>query len=349
LSVEEISVLIVSWREPRETLAAVESLAEARHRIPDGGPRVSLVVVDNDGGLGRDELLARWPDANLLVNQRNRGFGPAANQAASVARGDVLLILNPDARPEGEPFSEIARAFDLHSGVVAVAPRLLDVVQSPKSKVQSSRTGLAPPGREDQFTFQLRRLPRLRDDARELLLIDHLAPDSRSRRRFRYADRDPEAPLEVEQPAAAALAVRRSVFRDVGGFDEHFAPAWFEDVELCARLLERGTILYWPAARFRHRGGAAAEKMGYARFLPAYYRNAIRYRRQRYRPGARAAYRALLAAGMVLRLAALALRRPPRPRREAAAAYLRTLGIALRPLPSGKSRGEGGQFARDRT
>lgn len=328
--VREITVVLVSWKDAGESLAAVGSLAQARQRVLPEGPRTSLVVVDNDGGaLDAAALSTRWPGSMLLVNETNRGFGPAVNQAAKVAKGDVLLLVNPDARAEGEPFGAIARAFDENPGAVAVAPRLIDDVQGPASRVQGARTALAPPGREDQFTFQLRRLPRLADDARELLLIDHVAPDSRSRRRFRYADRDPDAPLEVEQPAAAALAVRKSAFEDIGGFDERFVPAWFEDVDLCARLLERGPILYWPAARFLHRGGAASEALGYARFLPAYYRNAILYRRRRYRLPARAAYRGLLAAGMVLRLAALPLRRPPRGREEAALAYLRVLGVAL--------------------
>jgi GT2 family glycosyltransferase len=325
--VREITAVLVSWRDGPETIAAVESLADARSRVGPDGPEVSLVVVDNGGGaLDRGELLARWPGATLLVNGTNRGFGPAVNQAAAAASGDVLLILNPDTRAEGEPFSEIARGFASENGVVAVAPRLVDLTEAPRFL----HGRLAPPGSEDQFTFQLRRLPRLRDDARELLLFDHVAPNNRFRRRFRYAERDPEAPLEVEQPAASALAVRADVYRAVGGFDETLAPAWFEDVDLCARLHERGTILYWPAARFGHRGGAAAEKLGYARFLPMYYGNAIRYRRRRYRPAARLGYRALLAAGMLLRLAALPLRpRPPRPRRVSARAYLETLSIAL--------------------
>lgn len=317
-----ITAILVSWRDTGDTLAAVESLARARKAAGSGGAAVSLVLVDNDGGaIGRDELRARWPDATLLVNAENRGFGPAVNQAAAAAQGDILLLVNPDARAEGDAFTEIARAFAARPDAVAVAPRLVDDAPS---------TGrLAPPGTEDQFTFQLRRLPRLGDDARELLLFDHLAPNSRARRRFRYADRDPEAPADVEQPAAAVLAIRAAAFRDVGGFDEGFAPAWFEDVDLCARLLERGAIVYWPAARFRHAGGRSAEALGYARFLPLYYRNAIRYRLKRYSAPARAGYRALLAAGMLLRLAALPLRRSPRPRGESARAYLRTLGIAV--------------------
>lgn len=328
-AVREVDVVIVSWRNPAETLAAIDSVAEARRRIPPNGPRVSLVVVDNAGGaLDRSSLLARWPGATLLVNAENRGFGPGVNQAAALAKGEVLLLLNPDTRAEEEPFSEIVRAFDENPRIVAIAPRLLDEVRSPIFDAPSGRR-LAPPGSEDQFTFQLRRLPRLLDDARELLLLDHLAPNSGARRRFRYADRDPGRPLEIEQPAAAALAIRTSDFRAVGGFDESFVPAWFEDVDLCARLLERGPILYWPAARFRHRGGGSAEELGYARFLPTYYENAIRYRRHRYGVASRVAYRGLLALGMLLRLAVLPFRRLPRSRREAALAYATTLRLAL--------------------
>lgn len=321
--VREIRIVLVSWRDADDTVAAIESLAGARRQMAPGGPRVSLVVVDNGGGLRRDAVLAAWPDATVLVNETNHGFGPAANQGAQAPGGDVLLFLNPDTRAVGEPLRAIAEAFDSRPDAVAVAPRLVDDVGS------GAGSRLAPPARENQFTFQLRRLPRLADDARELLLLDHVAPNNRGRRRFRYADRDPDSPLEVEQAAGAALAVRRDAFERAGGFDERFAPAWFEDVDLCARLAPQGAILYWPAARFRHRGGASSGELGYGRFLPIYYQNALLYRRGRYGSAARLAYRALLASGMTLRLLALPFRRPPRSRAESARAYLRVLALSL--------------------
>jgi GT2 family glycosyltransferase len=329
--VREITAILVSWNDAEDLIASVSSLADARRRIPSGGPRVSLSVVDNGGTLDCQRVLALWPEASVLVNESNRGFGPAGNQAAQAAPGDVLLFLNPDTQAESDPFSEIARAFDTHPEAVAVAPRLVNFgssgseIQNPKSRI-----ALAAPDREDQFTFQLRRLPTLSGDARELFLLDHLWPNNRWRRRFRYADSGREAPFEVEQAAAAALAVRRSVFARAGGYDPRFVPAWFEDVDLSARLLREGRILYWPAARFRHRGGVSSQALGYAHFLPVYYRNAILYRRLHYPLPARLAYRPVLAAGMLLRLLALPFRRSvPRPRGESARAYLSTLALAL--------------------
>jgi N-acetylglucosaminyl-diphospho-decaprenol L-rhamnosyltransferase len=337
MPVREITAILVSWNDAEDLRAAVHSLAQARCRMPEGGPRVSLLVVDNGGGL-RDHagILSAWPGATILVNEENRGFGPAGNQAADRAPGDVILFLNPDTRAEGDPFSEIARGFDATPDAVALAPRLLDFEDPPSSAQssivnrQSSIPLLSSPDREDQFTFQLRRFPNLASDARELLLIDHIAPNNHGRRRARYADVGRAAPFEVEQAAAAALAVRKSVFQRLHGFDARFVPAWFEDVDLCSRLVREGKILYWPEARFRHRGGVSSAALGYGRFLPIFYRNALLYRRLHYGRGARLAYRPLLAAGMLLRLAALPFRlRVPRSRRESARAYVSTLAVAL--------------------
>jgi GT2 family glycosyltransferase len=333
--VREITAIIVSWNDEGDLLAAVRSLAEARCRMPAGGPRVSLTIVDNGGGVqDQAEILSLWPDGSILVNDANRGFGPAANHAADLAAGDALLFLNPDTRAEGDPFSEIARGFDAHPEAVALAPRLLDFENEPQSTIDNRQSTsdrpLSPPDREDQFTFQLRRFPNLASDARELLLADHFVPNNRGRRRARYADFARTVPFEVEQAAAAALAVRKNVFRRLGGFDTRFVPAWFEDVDLCARLIREGKILFWPEARFRHRGGVSSSALGYARFLPIYYRNALRYRRLHYGRAARLLYRPLLAAGMLLRLAALPFRPTvPRPRTESARAYFATLAVAL--------------------
>jgi GT2 family glycosyltransferase len=334
--VREITIVLVSWNDAGDLLPAVRSLAEARCRM-SGGLRVSLVVVENGSSIPAAEIQSLWPGASILVNETNRGFGPAANQAADHATGDVLLFLNPDTRAEGDPFSAIARALDANPEAVALAPRLLDFeeadpprqskIQNPKSKIGLR---LSPPDREDQFTFQLRRFPNLASDARELLLVDHLAPNNPGRRRARYADLERDNAFEVEQAAAAALVVRRSVFRRLGGFDGRFVPAWFEDVDLCARLAREGKTLFWPEARFRHRGGVSSSALGYARFLPIYYRNGLRYRRLHYGAAARLLYRPLLAAGMLLRLAALPFRpAPPRPRRDSARAYVSTLAVAL--------------------
>lgn len=313
-----VSVVIVAWECGEELLRCVRSLASARSRVGADGPAIELVVVDNAShDLAEAELRAEWPDLCLLRNSANRGFGPACNQGAAQARGDILLYLNPDTVAVDDPFSPIVDAFASSPAVVAAAPRLIDT---------DAGAG------ESQESFQLRHLPTLGQAARELLLFDKAFPRNRWLRRDRYLDADRRQPFEVEQPAAAALAVRRDVFLALGGFDESFVPAWFEDVDVCTRLRSAGRIVFWPASSFVHAGGISARHLGYDAFLPIYYANARRYWRKHHGRVAALLYRLLLVKGMGLRLALLPLRRiVPRPRREAARAYARVLREALVP------------------
>jgi N-acetylglucosaminyl-diphospho-decaprenol L-rhamnosyltransferase len=275
-------------------------------------PSPELIVVDN-GSLDFPAagVVAAWPEATIIRNPSNRGFGPGANQGVAAAAGDIVLLLNPDTRAEDNPLTPLLQAFAEHPDAVAVAPRLLESQSAPSQGLH---------------VHQLRRLPTLGHVARQMLLFDRAFPRNRWLAWDRYLDRDRERPFEVEQPAAAALAVRREAFVGVGGFDETFIPAWFEDVDLCARLLMHGRILYWPASRFGHGGGAAAATLGYDQFLPIYYRNAIRFWRKHHGVWAAFAYRALVCAGMVLRLlAGLLGARVPASKSQALVANLRVL------------------------
>ncbi|HYO15800.1 MAG TPA: hypothetical protein VE685_21585, partial [Thermoanaerobaculia bacterium] len=136
----------------------------------------------------------------------------------------------------------------------------------------------------------------------------------------------------VEQPAAAALAFRREALAAVGGFDDGFHPAWFEDVDLARRLAGAGLVLrYWPAARFRHGLGSTVPGLGYGPFLWIYYRNLTRYLRKHHGRAWALAARMALVAGIAVRLLALPLRRPQRARSrgEAARGLLLVLAGAL--------------------
>lgn len=307
-----VSILLVTWEPGEELLACLESLAVARRGCSVG---LELVVVDNGSQrFPAARVRELWPDAVVIANADNRGFGPAVNQASLVASGQVLLLLNPDTRVCGDPFAPLVEAF-ASPDVVAVAPRLVETGETDDV---------------EQEVFQLRHLPTVGASLRELWLIDRIWPDNRWLRDDRYLDHDRTLSFDVEQPAAAALAVRRTAFATVGGMDESFRPAWYEDVDLCARLGRLGRLAYWPRATFEHVGGVSARRLGYDRFLPIIYRNACRYWHKHHGVAGALAYRLLLATGMLLRLLVLPLRRKvPRPRAEAARAYLRALAVAL--------------------
>jgi GT2 family glycosyltransferase len=287
-------------REPAPVLAGIavhwrdeEGLAGLYRAWPAGDPRFELVVVDN-GDDGRLPPPPPGDGVRLLRPGRNLGFAGGANAGAAAARAPLLLFLNPDAWPEPGALDALVAGFAAHPEAAGLAPRLVG------------------PGGAPQTAWQLRPLP----GAGRLLAQTVFLPAGGGPRR------EPPAGARVGQPAAAALALRRDAFAAVGGFDAAFHPAWFEDVDLAARLAAAGgTLLYWPAAAFRHRLGATVPALGYGRFLWCYYRNLVRYLGKHHGRAAALAARALLPPAALLRLVLLPCRRPRRAggRREAAA------------------------------
>jgi GT2 family glycosyltransferase len=261
-------------------------------------PRFELLVVDNGSS-------APLPSEALVIRPgRNLGFAGGANAGAAAARGEILLILNPDAVPEEGALERLLEGFAAHPEAAGLAPRLLG------------------PAGEPQAAWQLRRLP----TAWQCVLQTVAAPDLSAGRT------EPPAGTPIEQPAAAALALRRDAFEAVGGFDAGFHPAWFEDVDLARRLRAAGlSILYWPAARFRHRLGSTVPRLGYGPFLFIYYRNLTRYLAKHHGKRWAVVARAALVPGVALRLLLLPFRRPRRAasRREALGGLLAVLAGAL--------------------
>ncbi len=89
-----LSVLIVSWNSRAELARTLPAL------LPELGEGDELIVVDNDSADGTPEAVAaRAPAARLLRSGRNAGFAAACNEGAAQARGELLVILNPDAAP----------------------------------------------------------------------------------------------------------------------------------------------------------------------------------------------------------------------------------------------------------
>ena len=242
-------------------------------------PRFELIVVDN-GSSGPLEL----GPARLVKPKDNLGFGGGANAGAAEARSPILLILNPDAIPEEGALDRLLEGFEAFPDAAGLAPKLVG------------------PGGESQAGWQLRRLP-----SPWRLLIQAFpfvgTPE----------EDEPESGAAIEQPAAAALALRRDAFESVGGFDAGFHPAWFEDVDLALRMKKARLVLrYWPAAVFRHGLGSTVPGLGYGRFLWIYYKNLTRYLRKHHGPLWPLAARIALIPGVLIRLLLLPLRRPRR-------------------------------------
>lgn len=279
-----LSAVVVHWRNEAE-------VDELMAQWPDD-PRLELLVVDNSGSLPDAQPVDR-PRVRWLRPEKNLGFGGGANAGIRAATGEWVLILNPDITPEEGAWEALLDACATYEDAAGLAPALLNVDGS------------------SQCRWQLQPLP----SAGALILQTLFLGGQRGPRE------EPAAGSLVEQPAAAALALRRSVLQELGGFDEGFFPAWFEDVDLAKRLAERGHILrYAPQARFVHATGGSVPALGYGPFLWIYYRNLEIYLERHHSALWLLVTRLTLPVAMAARLAVLPLRKPKRARSKKAAA-----------------------------
>jgi hypothetical protein len=274
-----VDAVVVRWRGGDEVARCLRAL------LDHGGAALGRVVLvdsgSGDGGVER--LAAAFPAVRVLALSENRSFAWAAGQGVAAGDAPLVLLLNPD--------TEVAAgAVDALVAFVAERPDAAGAVPL-----------LEGPDGAPQLCWQLRQLP----------TAWRLASGRPGRRQYGVA---PAAPAPVEQPAAAAWLVRRSVWEALGGLDPAFAPAWWEDVDLCARLRQRvGTPGFpaaegfWvvPAARVLHAGGSSVASLGESAFRVAFHRNLLRYAR-RHHPRAAG----WIAAGLRVSLLARAVARP---------------------------------------
>lgn len=294
----EILTIIVTWNSARVIRACLESL---------GGEPTEILVVDNASSDNTVALVrSALPEAILLAQEKNLGFAAAVNAAVRATRQPFLLLLNPDAILQPGAIASLGATLKEHLRAAAVGGLLVD-----------------PQGRPQQG-FYARRFPTLTAMIFEALLLNRLWPANPVNRSYRCFDLDPTTAAEVDQPAGAFLLLRRSALEQVGLLDEQFHPLWFEDVDLCRRLRRAGfEIRYCPQSRAIHTGAHSLELMPEAQVQQYWYRNLLRYFAKHHGMVETALLRLAVASGMLIRLVAVAVARPPRgtARGEAARAY----------------------------
>jgi N-acetylglucosaminyl-diphospho-decaprenol L-rhamnosyltransferase len=274
-----ISIVIVNWNSGRLLQRCVQSLLK-------NAAGCQIVVVDNasaDSSLLFAESI-HSADLSILRNQQNAGFAAGNNLGWQRSSGDRILFLNPDTECLPESVSCLEQTLAADSAVWAVGGHLL------------SPSGISQAG------FNVRGFPSMGNVAAEMLLVDGIWPANRRRKTHRAVDACNA--IDVDQPAGACLMVARAALETVGGFDEEFRPAWFEDVDLCRRIRNSGgRIQYQPKARFLHHGGYSLDRMPRQDFLEIFHTNQIRYFRKHYGLHAASRVQRLIVAGLVLRSA----------------------------------------------
>jgi N-acetylglucosaminyl-diphospho-decaprenol L-rhamnosyltransferase len=283
-----VLVVIVNYRAAHLVVPCLASLAGER----GGRHDVRAVVVDNPGGDESGRSLARaiaergWTDwAEVRVMPKNGGFSYGVNAGvqpalASSAPPDAFLLLNPDTWVRPGAVAALADFLDARPDVGMAGSRLED----PDGTPQHSRFRFPSLANEFDHALGLGMVTRLlKDRVTCPPIADH--------------------PHEIDWLSGASMIVRRTVFEQVGPFDEGYF-LYFEELDFARRAHALGLrSFYVPASRVVHHVGQSTgvTRRERPRRTPAYW---FRSRRRYYRKHHHPVYRLLVDLSFVLGRAA---------------------------------------------
>ncbi|GGG55010.1 glycosyltransferase family 2 protein [Epilithonimonas arachidiradicis] len=180
------------------------------------GFEYEIIVVDNNSpDSAWKSLMSEFPEANFISLDKNYGFSKANNIGVNSAKGKYVYILNPDTEIEGDYFKEVLDFAD--------------------SKEKFGALGLRMHNLEGAFLPESKRsVPALVNSFEKLF-----TSFSNSTKTYYRNDVGEFDIAEVEIMTGANLLMKKSVYEEVGGFDEQYF-MYGEDIDLCYTILRRG-------------------------------------------------------------------------------------------------------------
>jgi N-acetylglucosaminyl-diphospho-decaprenol L-rhamnosyltransferase len=224
------SVIIVNYNTPALVRNCVQSVLDSSIASHE-----DIVVVDNASTDNSFAILKQTlpPGIRLVRASMNRGFAAGVNFGMVGCVRDLVLVLNPDT--------------------YFVDPSLEKVVALLKSESDVGLVGLDLIYPDGERQFSARRFYSLLDILSRRLPLGKL--ESFKRRIDHHLMREAwkaGTPFEADWVVGTGFIVRRSLWADLGGMDEHFF-LYMEDVDICARIWQAGyRVLCVPGARLTH-------------------------------------------------------------------------------------------------
>ncbi|HYV52803.1 MAG TPA: glycoside hydrolase family 99-like domain-containing protein, partial [Candidatus Eisenbacteria bacterium] len=219
-----VSIIIPVYNNVKLTLECLRSIKKYTDNLA-----YEVIIIDDGSDQDAHEILSSLKGIIYIRNHDRIGFTLSCNKAAEQARGHYLLFLNNDAQVTPGWLQTLLETYHNSDRVGAVGPKIL----YPNGRLQEAGAIIQHDG-----TTQL---------------IG--CGDDPSLPRYNYC-------REVDYCSAVCLLIKTSIFRELGGFDESYAPAYYEDVDLCLKLRSRNLrVMYNSKATVIHHLSATANQL----------------------------------------------------------------------------------------
>ena len=229
-----VSIIIVTYNSENEIRDCINSILNSS-RITN----FEILIADNHSTDETVLIIENFDSSKitLIKNNANLGYTKANNQCLKLAKGEYFLLLNPDTILQKNTLNILTDELRKDDILGAVASQL----KYPDGKIQKS----------------CRRFPRRRDIIYESLRLGIILKNSAEFNYWKMGDFSHEYDSPVEQPAGAAILLKRSVVDKIGLLDEQF-PMFFSDVDFCRRIMDNGnSIKFISTTYITHLGGSS--------------------------------------------------------------------------------------------
>lgn len=248
----KLSIIIICWNDVKviqdclTSIFAETSVFEFEVIVSDNGSTDDSVRV----------IKEKYPQVKIVENRANLGFAKGNNAGIRVARGDYVLILNPDTIILRRALEKLVAYADQHREAGAFGARVLN-----------------PNG-----TFQncARPLPSVRGYLIAALHLRWVARFFELLHSDTYVGWDGRTEREIGFQSGCCVMFRKSILDELQGFDELFF-YHKEEVDLCFRVWKAGhSIRFFPDAEITHLGGQSVSRAP-VRFALETYRSRYRF------------------------------------------------------------------------
>lgn len=258
-----LSVIIVNYNVKHFLSSCLNSIYSSLKDIP-----AEIFVVDNDSSDGSVSMIReKFPEVHLIENSDNEGFAKANNKALKIAKGDFLLLLNPDTLVQENTFSECLDFFAKNPKTGGLGVRMID------------GTG--------QFLPESKRgFPGIWTSFCKISGLYKWFPNSSFFNRY-YLGHIPEFQIaKIEVLTGAFLMFPRKVMEKIGMLDERFF-MYGEDVDFSYRINQAGYELYYlPTTTIVHYKGESTKKSS-VNYIKTFYGAMILFVDKHYQGNAR--------------------------------------------------------------
>lgn len=223
----DISIIIVSWQVKEKLRANLKALLMATESL-----KAEIFVIDNNSQDGTAEMIrADFPSVQLIANSENLGFARANNQAIRLAKGDFILLLNPDMQ--------------------VFPDTIVNALSWAKNNPQATVTGIHLQDKQEKTIAHVRRFPKLFDQAAIVLKLPHLFPALVSK--YLQKNFDYSRAQKVDSIRGSFFLINRQSWQNISNLFEPFLDEryfiWFEEVDFCKQVYKYGgEVWYSPAA-----------------------------------------------------------------------------------------------------